>query len=194
VLGSELSFNLIGTGCHVDSNDNRLLRNADYTFKPYNYNTSTCLNNLQQQQQQQQQQEQQHFYDENTNDSRQEDKEKTNNIKDCSENDAEQEHYDDRAKANEQDVANSENLENSSSLGKTKSKIKRLEKLKTTDDHSPNDVNFTSEEATRISSTTAEYLMRPPDSESIAAAAATASANRSKRRTRTKFSDNQVNN
>ena len=37
-----------------------------------------------------------------------------------------------------------------------------------------------------------DYLMRPPDSESIAAAAATAKKNRSKRRTRIKFDKEQV--
>ncbi len=38
----------------------------------------------------------------------------------------------------------------------------------------------------------AEYLMRPPDSESIAAAALTAKKNRNKRRTRIKFEQEQV--
>lgn len=40
--------------------------------------------------------------------------------------------------------------------------------------------------------TTSDYLMRPPDSESIAAAAATAKKNRGKRRTRIKFDKEQV--
>jgi hypothetical protein len=38
----------------------------------------------------------------------------------------------------------------------------------------------------------ANYLMQPPDSESIAAAAANASANRCKRRTRIKFDKRQI--
>lgn len=40
--------------------------------------------------------------------------------------------------------------------------------------------------------TTSDYLMRPPDSESIAAAAATAKKNRGKRRTRIKFEKEQL--
>jgi hypothetical protein len=184
-LSSEGTFSLIGNGCSMDNNGNHLLRSVDFTFKPYN--TDSCFAN------------QQHFYqEENKSEDNQENKDNSRS-KESSESDREPEQnspeINTKLEANNDELENADNNSSSNSgsscvagfienSNDTKSGVqKRQEKTKA-------DYRL-ADEATRMSAA-AEYLLRPPDSESIAAAAATASANRSKRRTRTKFTDNQV--
>jgi len=64
-----------------------------------------------------------------------------------------------------------------------------LIKTEQTIEREPGEIVRTTENRPNFS---AEYLMRPPDSESIAAAALTARKNRNKRRTRIKFEQEQV--